>query len=102
MRYPIPVSNFLAPVLFLEPLDTLFLVRFFNVVKMLARNTIDAAVLRNVLGVLGKFQYCRIDLTIFSQVVIFTSYIGLFGDNPEGIRPPIFYQCVHSSPSSEI
>ena len=75
----------LASGFFLKSLDTVFLVRFFNIVKMLARDAIDTAGLRNVLEVFGKFQYAQFRSNNFLLGGHVYLLIGLFGDNPEGI-----------------
>ena len=53
------LDTWLAPSLVLESLDAVLIVSFFNIVKMLAGNAIDAAGLRNVLEIFCEFQYAQ-------------------------------------------
>ena len=86
--------------LFLQSFYTMLIVGFFDVIEMLARNSINATGLRNVLEKSNKFDYSQFASTSLSLVVMITFFFRLVGELIQNVSDhSFFYQNVKSSSS---
>jgi hypothetical protein len=74
-----------TPAFFFQALYAVFIIGFFDIIKMLAGYTVNSTGLRYILELFGKFEYTQFSFDKFFLGGHFILFFGLIGVNPGNI-----------------